>query len=253
MIELELADGIATVSLNRPPVNGMSDAWVARFHEILSELDNNALCTVILIRSALKLFCGGADLKQLQERFAQPIERQLDSGRGYQALFARLEAMPQVTIAEIDGAALGGGLELTLACDLRIASTRAKLGLPEVGLGLLPGAGGTQRLTRLCGRPVALRIILGAETISAVEAHRLGLVTWLVEDGEIASFARARAEHYAAMPHHAVAAAKAAITQALDPRVDGFALETEGVRALLASPRTQELVRAFLSRATARK
>jgi enoyl-CoA hydratase/carnithine racemase len=253
MIDLELADGIAVLSLNRPPVNGMSDAWVARFHEILGELEDNALCNVILVRSALKLFSGGADLKQIQERFAQPIERQLDSGRGYQALFARLESMPQVTIAEIAGAALGGGLELTLACDLRVASTRAKLGLPEVGLGLLPGAGGTQRLTRLCGRAVALRIILGAETISAVEAHRVGLVTWLVEDGEAEGFARARAQHYASMPRQAVAAAKAAIAQALDPRVDGYALETEGVRALLASPQTQQLVQAFLSNATAKK
>lgn len=253
MIELELADAIAIVTLNRPPVNGMNDAWVARFHEILGELENSPLCNVILIRSALKLFSGGADLKQIQERFAQPIERQLEAGRGYQALFARLESMPQVTIAEIAGAALGGGLELALACDLRIASTRARLGLPEVGLGLLPGAGGTQRLTRLCGRPVALRIILGAETISGEEAHRLGLATWLVEDGEAANFARARAQHYASMPRHAVAAAKAAIAQAFDPRVDGYALETEGVRALLASPQTQQLVRAFLTNAAARK
>jgi len=253
MIDLEIADGIATLLLNRPPVNGMNDAWVARFHEILDGFENNDACKVILIRSALKLFSGGADLKQIQERFAQPIERQLEAGRGYQALFARIESLPQVTIAEMGGAALGGGLELALACDLRIASTRAKLGLPEVGLGLLPGAGGTQRLTRLCGRMVALRIILGAETIGAAEAYRLGLVTWLVEDGEAATFARARAQHYASMPRQAVAAAKAAIAQALDPRVDGYALETEGVRALLASPETQRRVQAFLSNVAEKK
>ena len=104
---------------------------------------------------------------------------------GIQRLYARIERLPQVTLAEIGGAAMGGGLELALACDLRIAAVEAKLGLPEARLGLIPGAGGTQRLTRLCGRPVAARLILGAETLDGAAARELGIVHWAVPRAEL--------------------------------------------------------------------
>jgi enoyl-CoA hydratase len=248
LIDLGISEKIATITLNRPPVNGMNDEWVMRFHEVLDVLERRSDWNVALVRSALKVFCAGADLKQLRVRFEKPIEEQIQAGKRYQALFARIEKLPQATIAEIGGAALGGGLELAMACDLRIASSRAKLGLPEVGLGLLPGAGGTQRLTWLCGRAIALRMILAAETISGDEAARVGLINWAVEETHVAEEARSRAQRYASMPRHAVAAAKAAITAATNPGADGFAVETEGVRALLQSRETRDLVAAFLAR-----
>jgi enoyl-CoA hydratase/carnithine racemase len=249
MFHLQVADRIATVLLDRPPVNAMSDAWVAGFHTMLDGLDARDDWSVLHIRSALKVFAAGADLKEMRERFAAPdgLERQLAGVRGYQTLFARIEALPRITLAEISGAALGGGFELPLACDLRIAAHEAKMGLPELRLGLLPGAGGTQRMTWLAGRPAALRLILGAEQVNGAEAERLGLVQWSAPAAELAETAAAIARRYAAVPSHAAKAAKACITAAADPAMNGFDTEVEQTRSLLQSARTRELIGAFLA------
>lgn len=150
MFHLQVAEGVATVVMDRPPVNAMSDTWVAGFHALLDGLDARDDWSVLHIRSALKVFAAGADLKEMRERFEAPdgLERQLAGVRGYQKLFARIEALPRITLAEISGAALGGGFELALACDLRVAARDVKMGLPELRLGLLPGAGGTQRMRK---------------------------------------------------------------------------------------------------------
>jgi enoyl-CoA hydratase len=250
MLQLTIADSVATVTLDRPPVNAINDAWVAAFHGALDVLGGRDDWSVLHIRSAIKVFCGGADLKQIRTNFDQPIDVQIEPGRRFQALFSRLEALPKVTLAEIGGMALGGGLELALACDLRIASTSAKLGLPEVGLGLIPGAGGTQRLTRLCGRPTSLRLILAGEIIDGAEAYRLGLVQWCVEPDNLPAEAARLATRYAAVPAHASSAAKAAITAAADPSVDGYATETESVRTCLQSALTRSLVSRFLTKSS---
>jgi len=249
MFHLQVADRIATVVLDRPPVNAMSDAWVAGFHALLDGLDTRDDWSVLHIRSALKVFSAGADLKEMRERFAAPdgLERQLAGVRGYQTLFARIEALPRITLAEISGAALGGGFELPLACDLRIAAREAKMGLPELRLGLLPGAGGTQRITWLAGRPTALRLILGAEQVNGAEAERLGLVQWSAPAAELAETAAAIARRYAAVPSHAAKAAKACITAATNPAMNGFDTEVEQTRSLLQSARTRELIGAFLA------
>ena len=248
MFDLEISEKIATVTLNRAPVNAMNDAWVAGLHAILDDLEKRSDWSVLHFRSALKLFSAGADLVQLKENAGLPAKVQAEVGRRYQQLFARIEATPQPTIAEIHGAALGGGLELTLACDLRIAASDARLGLPEVGLGLIPGAGGTQRLTRLCGRAGAARIILGAEIISGEEAHRMGLVQWCVEAGALAGAARAHALRIAALPRHALASAKLCIAAASDLPQRGFEVEVEQAGALLDTPETKTLIRDFLNR-----
>lgn len=250
MFDVDISDRIATVTLNRAPVNAMNDAWTAGLHTILDDLAEASDCSVIHFRSALKLFSAGADLRQLKENFELSAEVQAEVGRRYQQLFAKLEAMPQPTIVEIHGAALGGGFELTLACDLRIAARDARLGLPEVRLGLVPGAGGTQRLTRLCGRAGAARIILGAEVVSGQEAHRMGMVQWCVEPGELGSAARAHAKRIAALPRHALASAKRCIAAASDLPQRGFDVEVEETRALLDSSETKALVRDFLNHQT---
>jgi len=249
MFHVRVADNIATIVMDRPPVNAMSDAWVSAFHDLLDGLDARDDWSVLHIRSALKVFAAGADLKEMKERFeaADGLERQLAGIREYQKLFARIEALPQVTLAEISGAALGGGFELALACDLRVAAREVRMGLPELRLGLLPGAGGTQRMTWLAGRPTSLRLILGVEQIDGAEAHRLGLVQWCVPAAELTAAATAIARRYAAAPAHAAKAAKACITAASNPAIDGFNEEVEQSRGLLQSDKTRELIGAFLA------
>ena len=250
MFHLEVADAVATVTMDRPPVNAMSEAWVAAFNTLLDGLQARDDWSVLHLRSALKIFSAGADLKEMRERFAAPggLERQLGGIRGYQTLFARIEALPQVTLAEISGTALGGGFEVTLACDLRIAARDVKVGLPELRLGLLPGAGGTQRMTRLAGRPAALRLIMGAEQIDGAEAQSLGLVQWAVPAAELAATASAIVKRYAALPPHAIKAAKACIAAAATPGTAGFNEEVEQSRGLLQTPETRALIGAFLAR-----
>lgn len=248
MFETHISDSVATVTLNRAPVNAINDAWVEAFHKILDELEQRSDWSILRLRSALKLFSAGADLKQIDDNFNLSIEERLAPGRRYQALFARIEALSRPTFAELKGTALGGGLELALACDLRFASEDAKFGLPEVGLGLMPGAGGTQRLPRICGQAIAMRLILSGERISGAQALALGLVQWAVAPAEFDARADAVVRSFAAVPAHAARAAKAAIKAASQPGNDGFATETEGVRSCLMHPRTHELVVAFLAR-----
>jgi enoyl-CoA hydratase/carnithine racemase len=250
MLQLTIAEAVATITLDRPPVNAINDAWVAAFHGALDELDGRNDWSVLHIRSAIKVFCGGADLKQIRSNFDRPIDVQVEQGRRFQALFSRIELVSKVTLAEVGGMALGGGLELALACDLRITSTATKLGLPEVGLGLIPGAGGTQRLTRLCGRPTSLRLILAGEIIDGAEAYRLGLAQWCVEPENLAGEAARLAARYAVVPSHALSAAKAAITAATDSNVDGYAIEAESVRTCLESDLTRSLVGRFLNKSS---
>ncbi|MGC8475255.1 MAG: enoyl-CoA hydratase/isomerase family protein [Acetobacteraceae bacterium] len=249
MFQLNIADGVASLLLDRPPVNAMNDAWVAEFHALLDRIEARTDVAVLHLRSGLRVFSAGADLAQMRDRFSEAgLAPQLDSIRGYQRLFARIEAMGLVSLAEIGGAALGGGFELALACDLRIAAAEARMGLPELRLGLLPGAGGTQRLTRLAGRAVSLRLILGAETPTGAEAAQLGLVQWAVPGAELPARAAALAAHYAALPAHAARAAKACIAAAATPGVGGFEAEITATSALLQSAATRALVGAFLQR-----
>ena len=164
-----------------------------------------------------------------------------------QRLYARIEKLPQVTLAEVGGAAMGGGLELALACDLRICAVEVKLGVPEVQLGLLPGAGGTQRLTRLCGRPVAARLILGAERVDGLTARALGIVHWAIPRAELPASAIEIARRIATLPAAALAASKVCIAAACDPGRTGYSEELEATRLLLTNAETRERVEAFLA------
>ena len=176
----------------------------------------------------------------------------VDLVRRMQRLFDRLEEAPLVTLAEIGGAAMGGGLELALACDLRVAAVEAMLGLPEVGLGLVPGAGGTQRLARLAGEGVAKRLILGAEVIDGAEALRLGLVHWVQPRERLAAWTREQAARLSGMSRIAIAAAKRCIAAARDPASDGYAVEIAATRELYADPATRRTVSGFLARRAGR-
>jgi enoyl-CoA hydratase len=240
---------LAVLTLARPPVNAIDEAWLARMEDALGALERAQGVAVLLVRSSERAFCAGADLALMRSRFAseEGRARMIDFVRRLQRVYARLERLPQATLAEIGGPALGGGLELALACDLRIAAEDARLGLPEARLGLVPGAGGTQRLTRLAGEALAKRLILRAEIVDGREAAALGLVQWAVPAAELASRARALAAELAALPPAALAACKRCIAAALQGG-DGYEAEVEGTASLLASAETQRRVREFLEK-----
>lgn len=248
-IALQLDGPLAVATLSRAPVNAIDEAWLACLDEALSRVERAEGVAALLVRSSERIFSAGADLELMRSRFDTPQgrERMVAFVREIQRVYARLARLPQVTIAEIGGAALGGGFELALACDLRIAAEQAQLGLPEARLGLLPGAGGTQRLTRIAGEATAKRLILGAETVSGREAAVLGLVHWAVPATELPARAREIANGIAALPAAAVAACKRCIHGSLEPSVDGYAMEIDATAALLASEATQEKVRQFLA------
>jgi enoyl-CoA hydratase/carnithine racemase len=249
MFELTVAEGVATLALDRPPVNAISQQWLLLFDQTLDALGTRADWSVLHLRSRQKVFCAGADLKEMRERMdgSGGPDRVYAGVAAIQRLYARIERLPQVTLAEIGGAALGGGLELALACDLRIAASEAKLGLPEARLGLIPGAGGTQRLTRLCGRPVAARLILGAETVDGATARELGIVQWSVPRAELAERASEMARRIAALPAAALAASKTCIAASGEDGRGGYSDELEATRALLLLDDTRRRVDAFVN------
>ncbi|HEU4350756.1 MAG TPA: enoyl-CoA hydratase/isomerase family protein [Burkholderiales bacterium] len=242
MISLEREGPLAVATLARPPVNAIDEAWLARLEGMLGELQGSS---VLLLRSDQKAFCAGADLELMRSRFDSVDGRARMVGfvREIQRVFARLERLPQVTLAEIGASALGGGLELALACDLRIVAEDARLGLPEPRLGLIPGAGGTQRLPRIAGIAVAKRLILGAEVISGAQAAALGVVHWAVPASELAARARSIARDIVSLPATALAEAKACIGAH-----NGYERELEATATLLAQDETQWRVRAFLAK-----
>ncbi|HML07034.1 MAG TPA: enoyl-CoA hydratase/isomerase family protein [Xanthobacteraceae bacterium] len=249
MFEMTVNHAVATLTLSRAPVNAISEEWIARFNQILDDLAVRSDWRVLHLRSDQKVFCAGADLNEVWGRMAAADgpDRMYAYVAALQRLYARIEKLPQVTLAEIGGAAMGGGLELALACDLRVCAIEAKLGLPEVQLGLLPGAGGTQRLTRLCGRPVANRLILGAERVDGSVARELGIVHWAVPRAELAENAVAIARRIAALPRAALAASKVCIAAAGEPGRTGYSEELEATRLLLTNAETRARVEAFLA------
>lgn len=248
MISLNIEGAIATATLCRPPVNAINDEWVARFGQVLDEVERTNSVSVLWIRSAEKAFCAGADLALMHSILdsAAGREKMIDLTRRMQQVFARLESLSKVTLAEIGGAALGGGFELALSCDLRVVGDAAKIGLPEAGLGLLPAAGGTQRLTRICGEAIARRLILGAEVIAGADAVALGLAQWSAPAATLEASARAIVQRIAAIPARALAECKHCIKLAVDGGADGYEAELAGSAALLALPETQQRVARFL-------
>jgi enoyl-CoA hydratase len=183
-IRLELADGIAVLTVDRPEVrNALDGETVAEFHRALDALEADPDARVLIVTGGGdRVFVAGADVRSLLARSNRDVLAGVNN-----RLFARLEAFPLPTIAAVNGWALGGGLELALACDLRLAADHAKLGLPETGLGIIPGAGGTQRLPRIVGMGHAKEMVLAGTIHDAESAARIGLVNRVVPGGELAA------------------------------------------------------------------
>jgi enoyl-CoA hydratase/carnithine racemase len=234
---------VASVTLDNPPANSYDLDVMRKFAaDVDAAIDSDA--RVVIVRSASeKFFSAGADVKKFLDG---DVESNMAMIRTSQAAFRRMAAAEQVFIAYVNGHALGGGLEIALACDIRLAAPGGyKLGTPEVTLGLLPGNGGTQRLTRLLGPSRAMELLLTGRTFSPDDALRWGLVAALVDgDG-----AREYAERLAAGPQLAIAAIKRCVHEggqfSLD---DGLALEAELVERLFRSQDANEGLTAFVEK-----
>jgi len=254
MVLVERIGKVVIATLSRPPVNALNDELIEHLDAVLDQVIDDQGVSVLHIRSDQQAFCAGADLALMQSCFGtlEGPDVMLDLVRRMHRLFARIESAPVLTIAEIGGAAMGGGLELTLACDIRVAALEAKLGMPEVGLGLLPGAGGTQRLTRLCGRGIANRLILGGEIIDGALAEHLGVVQWTQPRAQLAEWTSKLATRFAEFPRPALAASKQCMAAVGDPHRDGYAEELAATRKLYQHPETRRRVSEFLDRAQRR-
>ena len=233
----------AILTINKPDsLNSLSaavqDALEARLDEVEAD---DAINTIVITGAGEKAFVAGADIGELAKR--SPIEA---LGARLQRLFERLATFPKPTIAAVNGFSLGGGLELALACDVRVASTTAKFGFPETGLGLLPSAGGTQRLPELVGVGLALDLIITGRKIDADEARTAQLVTYVVEPEELRSQALKVAERIERKGPLAVRLAREAVKRGFSLDHDtGFALERIAQTVLFHSPEKEEGTRAF--------
>lgn len=251
MISVERRGRVMVATLSRPPVNALNGELIVAIGGVVDQAVADPDIAVLHFRSDQKVFSAGGDVALMKSLMGTPDGPERLVGavvRPLQQLYDRIESAPLVTIAEISGHALGGGLELALACDFRVAAEEVQIGLVEVKLGLLAAAGGTQRLTHLCGRGVAKRLLMCGEAVSGKEAAALGIVQWALPAPEVAAFAIRLAEECAALPRLAVVGVKHCIRAAETPAADGSAEEAEWSRRLYGDPETSERVGAFLAR-----
>ena len=225
LVEIEVADRVLVATVNRPEkMNALNAEVLAGLDDAIQRARSDAEVGVMIVTGAgPKAFVAGADIAELATM--TPVTGREHARRG-QAVFSRLESLGKPVIAAINGFALGGGCELALACTLRVASENARLGQPEVKLGILPGYGGSQRLARIVGEGRAMEICLTGEPITAAEAHRIGLVNRVVPAGEALAAARELAAKMLANAPLALAFTMDAIHHGLDlPLEDGLELE----------------------------
>jgi enoyl-CoA hydratase len=224
-VELSTVDDCALLRLNRPEaLNALSFAILKDIANALDEVASWKVRALIVTGAGEKAFCAGADIKELGGRAMIECKRGAELG---QAAFARLDRLPFASIAAINGFAFGGGLELALACTFRLGTANAKVGLPEIKLGLIPGYGGTQRLPRLIGEARAMEMIMTGRTVAAEEAMRIGLLNRVV-DGDAVKAALALAHEFSSYSLLAQGLAREAVSRALDvPIREGLKIEAD--------------------------
>jgi enoyl-CoA hydratase len=246
LISLELGH-VAHLELVNPPLNLVTRELTEQLREALAQLANaDDVRAVVVSGRGERAFCAGSHIGEFEGLRGRVAEGKLLLEK---LVYRRLAELPMPTIAAIEGDALGGGLELALCCDLRVASSRAKLGMPEVRLAVLPGSGGTQRLPRVVGSARAKELILTGRIITADEAERIGLVNQVVPAGEALPAADAVAEEIAARGPLAVREAKRLIDAALDVDLDaGLAAELDASERIFASEDMLEGAAAFFAK-----
>ena len=224
-VELTRRDEFAVITLNRPEaLNALSFQIVREIGAALSEVAESDARAVLFIGAGDKAFCAGADINELAGRTLSETKRGAEAG---QRTFARLDTFPIPSVAIINGYAFGGGMELASACTFRVATPNAKMGLPEIKLGLIPGYGGTQRLPRLIGEGRALELIMTGRTVDAEEAERIGLVSRILE-GDPLEAGMAFAREFSGYSLPVLGFARDAVKRALDlPIYEGLKVEAD--------------------------
>lgn len=223
--ELRRVDEFAVITLNRPDaLNALSFELIRDLNAKFDEVARSDARALIITGAGSKAFCAGADIKEL---FGRTLMQQKQGGDFGQATFAKLDTLPIPSVAVINGYAFGGGMELALACTFRLATPNAKMGTPEIKLGLIPGYGGTQRLPRVVGEPRALEMVMTGRTVDAQEAHRIGLVNRIIE-GDALAGGMAFAREFTCYSLPVLQFARDAVKRAFDTPVnEGLKIETD--------------------------
>ncbi|HEV7624981.1 MAG TPA: enoyl-CoA hydratase-related protein [Streptomyces sp.] len=243
-VNLEVSEGVGTLRLDRPPMNALDIATQDRLRELAEEASVRDDVRAVVIYGGEKVFAAGADIKEMQ---AMDHAAMVVRSKALQDSFTAVARIPKPVVAAVTGYALGGGCELALCADIRIAGERAKLGQPEILLGLIPGAGGTQRLSRLVGPSKAKDLIFTGRQVKAPEALQMGLVDRVVPDEEVYAQARAWAEQLAAGPAIALRAAKESVDVGLETDIDsGLAVERNWFAGLFATEDRATGMRSFV-------
>ena len=224
-IELKRVEEFAIITLNRPDaLNALSFSLIRDLSGRFDEVANSDARALIITGAGTKAFCAGADIKEL---FGRTLMQQKQGGDFGQATFAKLDTLPIPSVAVINGYAFGGGMELALACTFRLATKNAKMGTPEIKLGLIPGYGGTQRLPRVVGEARALEMVMTGRTVDAEEAHRIGLVSRIVE-GDALTAGMAFAREFTCHSLPVLQFARDAVKRASEtPLNEGLKIETD--------------------------
>jgi enoyl-CoA hydratase len=243
-VRIERDGAVGTIRLDRPPANALAREVSLELSAAAKEVTAGDGVRAVVVWGGERIFAAGADIKAMVDY--GPEEVASDVGALEQAC-RDVEAIPTITIAAINGYALGGGCELALSCDFRFAAADARIGLPEVGLGIIPGSGGTQRLPRLVGLAKARDLVYTGRHVEAAEALEIGLVDRVAPE-DVFALAFEQAARYAKGPTRAYAAAKRALAASDRPLEEGLRVEAEAFAPLFATEDQKEGMRAFLDK-----
>jgi enoyl-CoA hydratase len=244
-VALEVADGVATIRIDRAPVNALNTQVQEELREAAAECDRRDDIRAVILWGGEKVFVAGADVKEFHSMSAQDMQRR---GGALSSSLDAIAQLPKPVIAAVTGYALGGGCELALAADFRVSADNAKWGQPEILLGVIPGAGGTQRLARLIGPAKAKDLIFTGRFVDAAEALELGLVDVVVPADDVYPTAQAMAAKFARGPALALRAAKLAIDAGLEADLaSGLKLESQLFAGLFATEDKQRGMASFIS------
>jgi enoyl-CoA hydratase/carnithine racemase len=243
-VRVEIEGAIATIRLDRPPMNALNAQMQGEIAAAAVKVSADPAVRAVVIYGGEKVFAAGVDIKEMAEA---SYPRMAADTRRLQASFTAIAKIPKPVVAAVTGYALGGGMELALCADFRVAGESAKLGQPEILLGIIPGAGGTQRLPRLVGPARAKDIIFTGRFVAAQEAHAVGLVDKVVPEDQVLSAAREMVARYATGPAVALSAAKQAIDDGLEVDLDtGLEIERLHFAGLFATEDQRTGMRSFI-------